>query len=295
MVKRSNILISFISLFIFSNFLTRKYTSGINIMEEMEYGLINWSTGEVIVWGESKYKQPATPEVRLKKQREAREDAVKKIYHVLLNIRIKDKFSVYKYMGYVTHTNEFENLFVKFITGQKCDIEKITNEKIIVEYKIKLWGKEGLNSFLGLLTKINDKNLYRVESTNYTKIIDREKIPQEFTSLVIDASGIKEFIPSLFPEIYDEDYNLIYSPAFSQKNYLIKSGPARFISDITEITNINFVDRNSLIIRATGIYNKRGDIRRSALLISRDSAETIMSSSLLLDNLRKCRVVIVCK
>ncbi|MBW5389846.1 hypothetical protein, partial [Brachyspira hampsonii] len=137
------------------------------------------------------------PEALLILQQQAEEETMKTLYDTLGNIPIDSEDNIYSIIE--------ENRFLK----EKV-VNSINNARLVgISYPTRTSVK--VLMALDIITNnlmsdlINNINMYKPEP-----IVTYFDAGTDYDSLVIDARNIG-FVPSLFPTVYDEDGNEIYS------------------------------------------------------------------------------------
>ncbi len=211
--------------------------------------------------------------------RKAKELCKKNLVNAVYNLRIEGNYFIKNYL--LTATNEFKFKLNSYIDNIKT-YKKIynTDNSITVTCSIKLWGKGSL------LSAVINKDI--IPENPKINISMRSNIePQIFSGLMIDARHIKNFYPSLNPEIYDRHNNLIYSVSIMYTDAYKFNGPAKFIGDTSKIENIKFLNSNVLTIRAVKKKNN------TSLVISDDAVNELLASPRTFENLKQGKVVIL--
>ena len=144
------------------------------------------------------------PEALLILQQQAEEETMKTLYDTLGNIPIDSEDNIYSIIE--------ENRLLK----EKV-VNSINNARLVgISYPTRTSVK--VLMALDIITNnlmsdlINNIHIYKPEP-----IVTYFDAGTDYDSLVIDARGIG-FKPSLFPTVYDEDGNEIYSLAYINKN-----------------------------------------------------------------------------
>lgn len=305
MVKRNKIIFTvliFISLQINVHaYLSQTVIKNNNIIEEMEFGEINWTQGKITISGNEKLVEIIKDKNDLRYQEnptkyafdlaEARKitklNSLKKtekyLYNALLFVRIKNNTYLKNYL--LSSTNDFKFHFNNFIE-QNQEIQYIYNEdnSITTSLSLDLYGPKGLIQLF-----LNDESFRKLnfqKQTNYQKPTanTNEIIPQVYTSLIIDASEIKMLKPALFPIIYNQLHQIIYTP-----NLIINTSSKymNYAAEISNIKDIDFVDDKSYIIKAISSYNE------TDLVLPLREAMQFLSDKNTLTYLKKCNIIII--
>ncbi len=309
-MKRLIIFLIFLSLNLKLNaYLRKKVIKDGKVQEIIEYGEINWTDGILKVRGTSNLPiiiknkfdprtqsddfeyAPDKATARLMALNKAKELAIRNLTSAIYNLRIKDSYFVKDYLE--KSTNEFKTRLNEFIsTKSKSKVLYNRNETITVELTVNLWGKNG---FLSII-KNDDKNLIAFNTNNFklsvtnTNIASTEEyiIPQEYTSLIIDATDIKGFQPALSPSIFDEAGNSVYNSTYVLKSYAQKNGIVKYVGEKSLVPKIDFVKETAFFVRAISKGKTDTD-----LIIPNDVVKQLFSSTKTFRYLKQCNVIII--
>jgi len=278
-----------------------------NLIEKIEFGQINWTKGVITIYGEKtlpqvikndkaglikKFPEKYTsnlPTARLTAQTKANQNARRNLYNALLNLRIRNDFYVNSYL--TTHlTNDFRFHLNNFLSRKIISKNIYQKDSIKVRLKVKLFTDKGVisiltNSYTPELVPFHTRTNYE----NYVRkvIFTNGPVPQTYTSLVIDATELKGLKPALFPCIYDESRNEIYSSKILFKDKVIRKGTLTYIPDISLIGQYNFIDSNAFIIKAIRTTDT------TDLVLPDEELRQFFSSEKTVRYLQNCNVVII--
>ena len=119
-----------------------------------------------------------------------------------------------------------------------------------------------------------------------TALVPKQIETIEYTGIVIDCRDFK-INPCLFPKIYNEMSEEIYSVNFADLNHVVEAGLV--VYSTSDSNNNSRIGYNPLRIRAIGVMgNKRTDIKISSL-----DARRIHGSNKNLQLLKECHVAII--
>jgi hypothetical protein len=108
----------------------------------------------------------------------------------------------------------------------------------------------------------------------------------EYTGIIIDCRGFN-IVPSLFPKIYSEGLEEIYSINFADPRHVVDEGLIQYTTK--DIQNSLRVGKNPLKIEAIGVIgNKPTNIK-----ISSTDARRIHGSKKNIQLLKECRVIVI--
>ncbi len=241
-----------------------------NIVEIMEFGELNWTKGnlsiesiatlpEIIKNKKSlKYQESSKPtasdlaQARKIAKKEAYENAYKYMYNAVMNLRMTHETTLENYL--LNNTNNLKFSLNNFLS-QNIKKQYIYNkdDTISAKLSIDLYGSKGLITLF--TNKIQPPLVPFYSQSNYRYYISQIEtptniIPQLFTSLIIDASDIRDLKPALFPTLYNESSQFVYSSRICEPLSIIKKGFITYVPDITYIKYLTFVDDKSYMIKA---------------------------------------------
>ena len=279
-----------------------KFIKEWSICEKIEYGEINWSDGIIKVIGKAELpkiidknliKEESEDfainlaEARLKAFKKAEEKAFESLFAALHNIRIYDEYFFLYYLQ--KSETEFNFNFENFVRENMIE-KKIYNpdKSVSVEITLKLFGEKGLLNIFN-----SNDNLFFFNSTNFSLSLASSSneftvVPQEYTSIIVDAKDIKGYFPSLSPSIVDEEGNLIYSSKFVYKESAIKKGIVQYISDEKYLDKIDFVDEKAFLLKGIKLGKNCTEIVIPTYIKSQ-----LFSSEKTFKHLKNCNVVII--
>lgn len=309
MVKRIKLIILFVTFFITQisyAYLRNKEIRDGKVYEIIEYGEINWTDGYIKITGRAElpiiiknksdlriddnleYAENLASARRIAFQN-AENMAFAKLLAAIHNLRIYDEHFL---INYIKKNNpEFNSQLENFIKNYSL-IKKIYNpdNSVSVELTLRLWGDNGLFSIF----PENDEDFVSFNSTNFKLLVSTNAeftiIPQEYHSLIIDATGVKEFQPNFFPTIIDEDGRIIYCSSFLSKDKAKKNGIVRYIGDNSLLFNYDFVDDKAFLVKALRIGRTKTEI-----VIPSYIAPQLFSSTNTFNYLKNCNFIIITK
>ncbi len=338
MVKKS-IIIWFFCFIILLSFNLNAYLSKIIIendciIEKVEFGEINWTSGLITIYGEKAIpeivkdgnpelitKHPEKYAANLPAARQvakeiASENAGQNLYNALLNLRIKHNFYVKDYLTVHT-TNDFKFQLNDFLFN-RIKPKYIYKENMIrVELKVKLYQElnivnndprftlEPINPHPNYKAFMREKGFVTVITNDYApelipfysednfksyiqKVVSTNNpTSQIYTSLIIDASEIKNMKPALFPSIYSRSKNEIITSKIIPKQKIIRKGMLTYIPDIRLISKFDFIDSKAFIIKAVGFRNN------TDLVLPDEELKQFLSSKKTVDYLQDCNVLVI--
>jgi TolB-like protein len=215
-------------------------------IEPSKYGQVNFEELYVTAWGEGKYKGKGT-KARQMARRAAIVDAQAHALEIVHDLRVDaskkvkdDKDKIVKIKGLVKDAEVID----------EKDME--SEGKYQVTIRVPLVGIRGISSVF-----LDEKVPTKKGEIKKTK----EAKEDAYTGLIIDArgTGLK---PAMFPQIEDEDGNLIYGPEMVDKQTVKEQGMASYA--IAEKDGSLLLDEKTLYIKARA----RGDYHGPAILVA---------------------------
>ena len=217
------------------------------------------------------------PEALLILQQQAEEETIKTLYDTLGNIPINSEDTIYSIIE--------ENRVLK----EKV-VSSINNARLVgISYpsrtSVKVLMALDMTTNNLMADLVNNINVYKTDP-----IITYFDTGTDYDSLVIDARNIG-FTPSLFPTVYDENGNEIYSIAYINKAIAATNGYITYSTNsfLTNGNITNIVGQNPYNIVA---WRARGRLA-SDLVIGNEDASIIMSSTKLKNAIKNCKVVFI--
>ncbi len=118
------------------------------------------------------------------------------------------------------------------------------------------------------------------------ELTPKETETTDFTGIIIDCRGT-QLMPCLFPKVFNEKLQEVYSINFAAPQYAIERGLVIYMKN--EVTGHQRTGNNPLRVKALGTV---GDTHTD-IIISASDARRIHGSKNNLNSLRECRVVIL--
>lgn len=312
MVKKNiiSLIAALFFLFIFNSYSAAYLSTNIvennNFIEKIEFGFINWTTGIITVYGdallpqvinEDKYglleKSPEKyarnlPAARQKAKDMAFWNAQQNLHNALLNLRINDKFYIKSYLD--STTNDFKFNLNNLILNNLKPKYIYQENSIRVMLQVPLHTDNGVisiftNDYIPELMMFHTVSNYK----SYVKkmFTTNNSFSQVYTSLIIDAGELKTLVPALFPRIYDESMNEVYSSKILLKKNVLSRGLVTYLPDITMVIKYGFIDEKSFIIKAIKTVN------RTDLILPNEELKQFLSSTNTIKYLQNCNVIII--
>jgi hypothetical protein len=260
-------------------------------------GQINWSTGEILVTGVSEIpevikdpndyrfkagdpSQPRNaPQARILARDRAKERALIQASKLILSLRIDSKTLLSDYMK-----NEIINRKVHSFINDPLRVRSVEYSsnrcKVTLEYALF-----GQKSLIGLNTETEFRDNFI--NTSY------EKYPAAFQTnrmywegLVVSAPYLHPAL-ALNPKIYSENGRLVYDGSYAYGEDAAGTGLVLYAQrpfGLVKPVNVRFFHSRAVNTAGYGSCD---------LVISDEDADAILSSPKTLENLRKCKVVIL--
>ncbi len=215
-------------------------------IEPSKYGQVNFEELYVTAWGEGKFEGKGTKARQMARRAaivEAQAHALEIVHDLRVDASKKvkdDKDKTVKIKGLVKDAEVID----------EKDMEK--EGKYQVTIRVPLVGIRGISSVF-----LDEKVPTRKGEIKETK----EAKEDAYTGLIIDArgTGLK---PAMFPQIEDEDGNIIYGPEMVDKQTVKEEGMASYA--IAEKDGSFLLDEKTLYIKARA----RGDHHGPAVLVA---------------------------
>ncbi len=208
-------------------------------------------------------------------------DAKKEFIKTIISIFIDSESSIKIAMQYnETLMNQIINILPQ---KNKIVIPPITKKgSTTVTLKTILYGP---NSFLSMISYFYPiKKVFPATFNRVNHVID-------YSGVVIDCRIHTNFRPAIGLKIYSENGEIVYSPAFTKKQYFIQKGHVTYFSKpianlIKKTVGDNFL---YLIPKALKGSNNSG------IVLYDEDIDKLISSQKTRNNLKECKVVIIVK
>ncbi|GEM_PF-7047105 len=261
------------------------------------YGTIDWSTGVVLVNGTAEipqvlknpddfhyqsgdYNQPRSlPQARLLAKNKAKENALNNAEKIFMGIRIDSKTILKDYME-----NPVINGKVNSFINDPLKIKSV--ETFSNKYRITLeYALFGPKSLLALNNEPDfDDNFV---NCYYEKYPAKGQTNIAFwEGLVVSAHYLQPAV-ALNPKIYAENGRLVYDSSLVYGDEAAQTGLVLYAKKpfgLTKPVNVRFF--HSRAVNTAGFGS-------ADIVISDEDADAILSSAKTLENLRKCKVIIL--
>ncbi len=235
------------------------------IEEVPEYdGFINWTSGKV----QCSMDMPADKAIPnlgkyLNNNFTYMKDELKqKLIKVMGYVRVSDLFLI---KDYYSMKNQLRYEIISFADRAFYLPPVQKKDRFLGMVELELYGKDGVaNLFYD--------SLEEVEVTNY--ILKESKELEYFDSLVVDTLIYKEFNPSLFMRVYDEDGVQLYGPETIDREILKKHGVCEYTTTLTHAFNSS---RSGNRVFYTFPYAIKGIMKTDLVLHNKDASRLLAS------------------
>ncbi len=308
--KHIILLLIFFNLFIFipklKAYLRTNIIQNNSLIEKVEFGEINWTSGVLTIYGEKRLPEivkndstglikkypgkyaPDLPAARQMAKEMALQKARQNLYNALLNLRIKNDFYIKSYLE--NSTNDFKFHLNNLISDKIIPKYIYKDNSIKVRMRLQLFKEKGVitlftNQYEPVLIEFCTKSNYK----NYIKkmIKKNNSISQAYSSLIIDATELKNLFPALFPAIYNRSGKEVFCSKIIPADKVVPKGMVRYIPDIRFINNYKFVDSKAYIIKAIRTKNK------TDLILPDEELKQFLSSEETVKHLQNCNIIII--
>lgn len=265
-----------INMFLFAKPMT---TLNSNIFVSIGEGRVDYST--YTIYADATAELPVEgllkSELQLMLQSQAEEETIKTLYATLGKV----SFNSYETISEIIENNEPLNEYV---------LNVINNARLVgISYPTRTSIKVIMALDMLSTNKIMSTFINSIDEYMTTPIITYFNAGKDYDSLVIDARNIG-FKPSLFPTVYDENGNAIYSVSYVSKKSASTNGYVIYTTN-TFLTNERFenIGKNPYNVVA---WNPRGRLSGD-IVIGNEDASIIMSSQTLKNAIKNCKVVVI--
>ena len=249
-----------------------------NVIEQKEYGSINWSRGVILAKGIGVPPKVVSGKInaRSEAQANAEMDAIHKIFEIAKEVRI-DGVTV---VGNSAHLDNAILLKIKNMAKNS----KVVRKEYLTDGTVKI-GME-MNLLGGFAQLVLPKEIKPLDSIAHVNMKNTSQ--ESFTGLVVDARGL-DIKPVMVPKIIDENDQEVYGSAFVSREYAVQQGMIGYGKNLEEIVHNRRVADHPLVVKGL----KAVGPGHSEIVISNADAAKLRSSSESLGFLKKCRVMIV--
>jgi hypothetical protein len=265
--------------------------AGNTLIEELEFGCIDWSAGTVRVRGvgapavtDSGQSQDSPTDILDIARQKAQSNLLKTVYAIRINAasNVADRAS---------QSSAFRDGLVALARNSAVTRQEYLSDGTVeIELSMNLTG--GFGQF------VLPEEIRQVEPVTTMTIAepagDAATAPENgltdgpYTGLIIDATGIGAK-PSLVPVVVDESEEVVYGPAFVSREFAVSRGMSGFAATLGDARNDKRVGDRPMIVKAV----RTRSTGETDLVISTADAARLRSSVAHLNFLKACRVNIV--
>jgi hypothetical protein len=265
--------------------------AGNTLIEELEYGCIDWGAGAVRVRGvgepaaiELDNPQDSPADILDIARRRAQSNLLKTAYAIRINADsdVADR---------ATQSPAFRDGLVALTRNATVTRQEYLSDGTVeIELSMSITG--GFGQFVlpeeirqvepvTTMTTVEPPGDAVSESVNHMT-------DGPYTGLIIDATGIGAK-PSLVPVVVDESGEVVYGPAFVSREFAVSRGMSGFAATLDDARNDKRVGDRPMIVKAV----RTRPTGETDLVISTADAARLRSSVAHLNFLKACRVNIV--
>ena len=249
-----------------------------NVIEQKEYGSINWSRGVIRAKGIGVPPKAVSGGINARSEAlaNAQLDAIHKIFELAKEVRI-DGDTVVGNTALLDHA-----ILLKIENMAKN--AKVVRKEYLTDGTVKI-GME-MNLLGGFAQLVLPQDIKPLDSITHVNMKNTSR--QSFTGLVVDARGL-DIKPALVPKIIDENDQEVYGSAFVSREYAVQQGMSGYGKNLEKTIHNRRVADHPLVVKGL----KTAGSNHSEIVISNTDAAKLRSSSESLSFLKKCRVMIV--
>ncbi|MCB1160642.1 MAG: hypothetical protein KDK45_24290, partial [Leptospiraceae bacterium] len=206
----------------------------------------------------------------------ARENVKIKLYRLIENLQLDDKYSILDKL----HADEKFRINFNQIHTQDVGFYSVSykNNYATVDSYIPILGKRGIMNFVALEMGTEDFPVFQ-----------EAKYPVKYTGLIVDARHLKGAKPSLFPRIKTDDGLDIYSQYLVNRDYAIEQGLALFQIDPMHAMEDKRVGNKPYFVVANSVS---GEVKTNFSIATVDAVK-LLSHPETRKNLKMCKVIIL--
>ncbi|OGL47813.1 MAG: hypothetical protein A2W05_08415 [Candidatus Schekmanbacteria bacterium RBG_16_38_10] len=274
-----------------------------DLIQNFKTGKINWTTGVVIAWGNG-YASKEITDVRLARElakKEAILDARRNLIKIIKSVRLDSKVSI---EDIVKNWDITEDNIKRTTYDSKVKTDFLPDNRAKATVELKIYGKladsvyffspekEEKKSDKTMLSFSRGKSEETFERKKEKEFLTKEsktgKEESLYSGIIIDARNL-EAEPALFPKIFNEREELIYSYTKVEYPYVMEQGMVKYERDLKNAQKDVRVKPRPLVIRAIGV---RGE-GKTDIVINDGDAKKLMNEEKTGGFLKQGKVVIL--
>lgn len=255
------------------------------LIEKFPNGLIiDWEKKIAVARGKAKVTGPKTFKNKIRIEKEAKRDAIRKLLEVIGDIRITRDLNLKE----VVKNNKGLGFKIKnYIENYARVIDRrVEQENLVITVVFDLKGKQGL---LPIIQKEVIKFSKKEGKEQIVQIPETIKITEKYTGLIIDAKdlGVK---PGISPKIYSETGKEVYGTLQLSSDLVIEKGIVSYATSVEETKSMERIGNNPLIVKALA---KGEEKTNTDVVVSEEDAFKIIKLDEISGFLKELKVVIV--
>lgn len=263
------------------------------VVEEMEFGAINYSQGYITAVGIGAIPENVSSagQARANAIRAAKIDALRNLAELVNDVRINSETTIK--MG-VVESDVIKSGVNAILRGAKQvgDVKYLSDSSVEITMGISMGG------ILDLV--FANPNQLKVSETSSEIFVERKTTQEQtpapipartsepVTGIIVDGRGLG-VKPSMSPRVLTENGDVIYGPGSYPVDYAVAQGVVGYHKDPKAAEGDTRVKGNPLVIKAVGISGKLS----TDLIISSNDAKIVFSYNKRNDFLGKCKVMFI--
>ncbi len=262
--------------------------AGLDIIEFLSTGSVNWSKGIISAKGINKFSKITFSGQNMQDEsiKSAKTDALQNLLETSKKVRIDSGSTV---ASLFMKDNAIMSKMREMIDAAQIVEQKyLSDESVEITVQISLY-----NAFAQLFLPLDIKQIESIKQITPNQNNCEELLPglrkkTIFTGLIINAKKV-DIKPALFITVSDENGNEICGPAFTSREFAVQYGMCGYAESLDSALNNPRVGDNPLIIKG---LQKKGQ-GRFDIIVSNADAARIQSSSNNITFLKECRIIII--
>ncbi len=274
-----------------------------DLIQNFKTGKINWTTGLVIAWGNG-YASKGITDMRLAREfakKEAILDARRNLIEIIKSVRLDSKVSI---EDIAKNWDLTEENIKRTTYDSKIKTDFLPDNRAKATVELKIYGKladsvyffspekEEAKSDKTMLSFPGGKSKETFERKKEGEFLTKEsktgKEESLYSGVIIDARNL-EAEPALFPKIFNEREELIYSYTKVEYPYAMEQGMVRYERDLNSAQKDVRVKPRPLVIRAIRVKGEE----KTDIVINDGDAKKLMNEEKTGGFLKQGKVIIV--
>lgn len=193
------------------------------------------------------------------------------------SLPLNDEFTIKEALEKnLTFRERYNQFFIKESGEFKV---RFVQDQVHLVSSLSLLGQNGLISYLDLPSS----------KETFPEFLEKKTFAK-YSGLILDARHL-DFKPSLFPKILTDKGLEIYSAALIDRNFIINNGLVLYEKDPKKAILNSRIGQDSHFLVAINVVGKN----KNNLTITTEDAIKLLSNKNTIDNLKKCKVIILVK